>query len=315
MLHKHSKSLLLVAMLCTPVSAEQLVALLNGPAGKGGFVNGLTTFDSDMPGTISAPVEITGLEPTARILGIDFRPLTGQLYALSSENAIYTVDYTSGAATLVGEGFNDDLDGTFFGFDFNPVIDRIRIVSDTGQNFVAHPDTGLANVAATTDVFYAAGDVNEGAAPHVVHHAYDGVVDGALSPATQLRAIDSELDILVTQANNAGTLETIGDLTADAGDMGGFDIASSGAAFATFPFGGGGGPRRVSGGTISGWRLYSINLETGVAEGMGDIELDSELIDVAGLAVVPGPAIPEPSSLLLVAAALVMGVGKRWRSH
>ena len=35
------------------------------------------------------------------------------------------------------------LSGTSFGFDFNPVVDRIRIVSNTGQNLRAHPVTGL----------------------------------------------------------------------------------------------------------------------------------------------------------------------------
>lgn len=299
-------------LLSTPVAAEPLVALLQSE-GKGGTRNALTTFDSADPAVITPLVDITGLGPGAEVLGIDYRPLTGQLYALSSESAIYTLNVATGAATLVGEGFNDELDGTYFGFDFNPVIDRIRIVSDTGQNFVAHPDTGLANVAATTDVFYGPGDANEGETPRVVHHAYDGVVVGELASATQLRAVDSGLDVLVTQANNAGTLGTIGDLTADAGDMGGFDIGASGAAFATFPFGGvtAAGGAGVSGGSISGWRLYTIDLETGVADGAGDIGLPSESLDVAGLAIVP--VIPEPSSLLLFALAAVTAAVYRRR--
>ena len=41
-------------------------------------------------------------------------------------------------ATVVGAGFTNPLDGTSFGFDFNPQIDRIRIVSDANQNFVAN---------------------------------------------------------------------------------------------------------------------------------------------------------------------------------
>ena len=38
--------------------------------------------------------------------------------------------------------FTPALSGTAFGFDFNPTVDRIRVVSDTGQNLRLNPDTG-----------------------------------------------------------------------------------------------------------------------------------------------------------------------------
>jgi hypothetical protein len=34
------------------------------------------------------------------------------------------------------------LDGTFFGVDFNPTVDRLRVISDTGQNLRVNVDTG-----------------------------------------------------------------------------------------------------------------------------------------------------------------------------
>ena len=34
------------------------------------------------------------------------------------------------------------LDGTEFGVDFNPQVDRLRVVSNSGQNLRLHPDTG-----------------------------------------------------------------------------------------------------------------------------------------------------------------------------
>src|SRR5688572_1955611 len=85
---------------------------------------------------------ITGLQTSEVILGIDLRPLTGQLYALGSSSRLYTINMATGAATAVGTGsFDPLLKGNSFGFDFNPTVDRIRIVSDVGQNLRANPIT------------------------------------------------------------------------------------------------------------------------------------------------------------------------------
>jgi hypothetical protein len=257
-----------------------LVGLAQAPNGQA-----LALFDSNSPSAITS-VPITGLMAGESLWGLDRRPLTGELFALSNQNRLLTIRPTTGAATPVGAGFTNSLDGTSFGFDFNPQIDRIRIVSDANQNFVANPITGDANVAATTPVFYAPGDANEGTDPHVVHHAYDRNVAGTL--ATQLRAIDTELDALVTQANNAGTLGTIGALGVDATDVGGFDVAESGAAFAIFSDGVG-----VS-------NLYSIDLTTGAASSLGSVPLN-----IVGLT-----AVPEPSTFGLAALGMLVGAAR-----
>ena len=268
---------MLTACFHLSASAEDLVGLIDLPVGG----QSLYAFDSGSPAAGST-VSISGLGAGEQLLSIDFRPLTGELYGLSNGNAIYTLNPNTGSASLVGAGFTDSLNGGNFGFDFNPAIDRIRIVSDADQNFVAHPDTGDANVASTTPVFYATGDANQGAQPNVVHHAYDGNVFGALASGTQLRAIDTNLNILVTQANNAGTLETIGPLGIDVEDIGGFDVATSGNAFGAFSDG-------VGAVTST---LYSIDLTTGSATSLGAIPHT-----VWGLAAVP---VPEPSSAVLM---------------
>lgn len=271
--------------------SEALVALIEPVLGQ----QQLYAFSSTSPGA-GTTVNVIGLGANEQLLAIDFRPLTGQLYGLSSGSAIYTIDVSSGAAAQVGTGFTDQLNGSNFGFDFNPVIDRIRIVSDADQNLVAHPDTGAANVATTTPVFYGTGDPNFGAQPNVVHHAYDGNILGALGTSTQLRAIDTRLDILVTQANNAGTLGTIGPLGIDAGDIGGFDVATTGNAFAALSDGVG----RVTS------TLYSIHLATGAATTLGAIPYT-----VWGLAAVP---VPEPSGLPLAGFMAACAFRTR-RSH
>jgi hypothetical protein len=273
-------SLALLGAGASRASAELLVGLAAGES-----VQSLVFFDSATPST-TTDVAITGLAGGEALLGIDRRPLTGELFAVSDQSRLFVIHPSTGAATVVGTGFTNALDGTSFGFDFNPQIDRIRIVSDSNQNFVANPLNGDANIAATTPVFYVAGDANEGANPNVVHHAYDRNVAG--TPATQLRAIDTELDILVTQANNAGTLATIGPLGVDASDIGGFDVSESGAAFAIFS----------DGDDASG--LYSIDLTTGAATSIGTVPWN----------IVAMTAVPEPSSLALGALCVVALAGR-----
>lgn len=279
---------LVVASLVLPTtaSAEMLVGIAENLDGT----QSLVRLNSSTPNTTSS-VGISGLTLKEQLLSIDFRPLTGELYGVSDQNALYTIDTNTGVASKVGTGFTDLLNGGNFGFDFNPQIDRIRIVSDADQNLVAHPDTGAANVASTTAVAYGAGDINENQQPNVVHHAYDGNVLGAPATSTLLRAIDTRLDVLVTQANNAGTLMTIGSLGIDATDIGGFDVATTGNAFAAFSNGVG---------AIDS-TLYSINLTTGAATSIGTIPHT-----ISGLAAIP---VPEPTGAL----ALCFGLIATWR--
>ena len=45
----------------------------------------------------------------------------------------------TGMDSAVGTGFSPALNGAFFGFNFHPVPDRIRVVSDLDQNFRINP--------------------------------------------------------------------------------------------------------------------------------------------------------------------------------
>lgn len=85
---------------------------------------------------------LQGLAPGERLVGLDFRVARGVLYALGSSGRLYTLDTRSGQASPVGSAPPAVLQGQRFGFDFNPAADRIRVVSDTGQNLRLHPDTG-----------------------------------------------------------------------------------------------------------------------------------------------------------------------------
>jgi hypothetical protein len=261
---------LLAAASATECMAAEVFA---GAAPKGRLV----LFSSDDPGDV-AVVKVKGLQHGEEILGLDMRPATGQLYALGSSSRIYTIDYVAGTATAVGPGpFTPALNGTRFGFDFNPTVDRIRIVSDTGQNLRAHPDTG-AIAAVDGDLNYATNDPAAGVMPAVVAAAY---INNDTNPATGtvLFDIDTALDTLVMQnPPNSGTLVTVGALGLDVAYAGGFDVAASdGTAYAAIAVRKDhqGRPRRAG--------LYTIDLTTGQATFVGRIGGPTPLTSLATL--------------------------------
>lgn len=109
------------------------------------------------------------------------------------------------------------------GFDFNPTVDRIRIVSNQRQNLRANPNTGT--VDGDGDLAYAAGDPGAGTVPKVGAAAYTNSFRGAGS--TTLFGIDTERDTLVRiEPPNDGVLNTVGELGIDASDQASFDIVA-----------------------------------------------------------------------------------------
>src|SRR5215204_431048 len=104
--------------------------------------NQLVFFDTENPGSPLRIAPVTGLQLGEDLLGIDVRPATGQLYGLGSTSRLYTIDQTTGVATQVGAAGAFLLSGADFGFDFNPVPDRIRVVSDADQNLRLNPNDG-----------------------------------------------------------------------------------------------------------------------------------------------------------------------------
>jgi hypothetical protein len=197
------------------------------------------------PTSADAPVSkaIAGLAAGDEIQGIDFRPLNGQIFALGKAGNLYTLNAASGAATLVGAGSFGVLTGSSFGFDFNPTVDRIRVISNTGLNIRLNPITGLI---AATDL-----SLNPGT-PNVSAAAYSNNFAGATS--TVLYDIDCALDKLYMQVPpNNGTLVEVGPLAVNIESANGFDIGStSGVAYGIFTIAGNSG-------------IYSVNLTTGAA--------------------------------------------------
>ncbi|WP_435018062.1 DUF4394 domain-containing protein [Tundrisphaera sp. TA3] len=235
--------------------------------------NTLIRFDTAAPSAIIATTPITGLAQGDTLNGLDFRPSTGQLYGLGN-GRLYTIDVSTGAATQVGADGAFTLNGTAFGFDFNPVPDRARVTSDSGQNLRLNPNDGTLT-ATDGALAYSAGT------PRIVASAYTNSFAGSTS--TTLYNLDSTTNSLVIQdPPNAGTLTNVGALGVDFQDVAGFDILSVGAntAFAAL----------TTDGVSSS--LYTIDLATGAATPIGAIGSAPTLVtDIAIVPEVPPSAI------------------------
>ena len=262
----------LFAALLGPVTAQEVLV---GLAPK----NRLVYFTSTAPSQVEV-VKVTGLQKKEKLLGIDRRPATGGLYALGSTSRIYLINPESGVATSVGAApFTPALSGTRFAFDFNPVVDRIRIVSNTGQNLRADPTTGLLSATDLTAV-YAEGDAGFGITPLIAGAGYTNSVNPA-PLATTLYDIDAGRDVLVTQnPPNNGTLNTVGTLGVNVTDVAGFDISANGTAYASFQL-------KLKYGKAKRASLYTVNLTTGAATLVGKIGGPYPVSGITSLGPVP----------------------------
>lgn len=278
---KHFAFAALFVGMGTYASAETIYATTNN--------NRLITWDSATPGTIASDVAMTGISSAESILGIDFRPSNNLLYAQGSSGNLYTVNRFTGAATSVYT-LTTLPSGNNFGLDFNPVADRLRIVSDTEQNLRVFIGT---TTFVDSNLAYAAADPNFGANPNVVHTAYTNNFPGATSTAQF--AIDSDLDILVRQnPPNAGTLFTIGSLGIDIGTFGGFDVSrGSQIAYGAFNTAG-----------AAGSSFYTMNLNSGAATLVGQI--GGGQYDVRTMT-----AVPEPATMIALGAGVLALIRRR----
>ncbi len=243
--------------------------------------NNLIVFRANNPAIIINNLPVTGVMAGQTLSGLDFRPSTGQLYALgyNSSNGqaqLYTINRTNGVASVVNvlpvmlsSGIQK------IGFDFNPTVDRIRVTGDNDVNYRLHPETG-ALVATDGNLSYGSGDVNNGANPSIGSVAYSNSYIGATS--TTLYNYDDALNIFTSQIPpNAGTLNTIGasgfntSITDPSSDL---DVYFDPATLSNTAY----FSASVNGSTN---QLYSINLTTGTSTLMGNIGVNSLVRDIA----------------------------------
>lgn len=219
---------------------------------------------------INTPYKSTVIDfsgDASSLSALDFRPATGELFGYDDVSDSYvTVNTNSGNLTSASGDAVTATDTASLDMDWNPTIDRLRVVTESDQNIVYNPNNGQASDSSTTSLFYADGDIQQGANPSIVANAYTNSVANA--ETTKQYALDSESNTLVTLDNNAGTLNTVGTLTTsdgvlDFGDNAGFDILTdangNNTAYASL----------VNNGEAN---LYSINLATAETTMLGAID-------------------------------------------
>ncbi len=227
--------------------------------------NQLISFDSANPGTVASSVGITGVSGSS-ILGIDIRVRTGIMYGLTDDAKIYSINKSTGVATLFA---STTITGSNFAFDFNPTNANLRIVSNDDTNYVYNFVTNA--LVPGPNVAYGAGPLF-GAARDITGAAYT-FNDNSSGTGTTLFVLDSRNDVLSTLNTATGTLTRVGNLGVDIGARGSFDIYTRGLTNSAF--------------VANQGKLYSANLATGALSVIGDT---SEAI--FGLTA----AVPEPAA-------------------
>lgn len=231
----------------------------------------MLAFWTDTPEENDWVRRITGLVGDTAVIGIDIRVQDGKLYAVGNQGGIYTIGIPSTIATKVSQ-LEVPLYGTRFGVDFNPAADRLRVISDNGQN-LRH---NLADHSTAEDTTLTTPPSN-GPAKGVTAAAYtNNDLNGTTN--TTLFDINTTTDQVVIQspANN-GFLVATGSLGVDAGPDAGFDIYSdlsggktvSSTGFAVLT---------PAGGYPT---FYTIDLLTGAAAGVNEFPLDVSDVAVA----------------------------------
>jgi hypothetical protein len=230
----------------------------------------MSAFKTDTPEQQDWVRRVTGLVGDKRLLGIDMRVQDGKLYALGDQGGIYTIAIPTVVTTKVSQ-LTVPLYGTSFGFDFNPAADRLRIVSDNGQNLRHNLNDHTTTEDTTLTTPPATGPQKGVTASAYTNNDLNG------DTATTLFGINTITDQVVIQspANN-GLLAPTGKLGFDAGLDTGFDIFStvtngkttSNMAFAS-----------LTDPTGSVTTFFSVELLTGAATPIGDFPLPMD--DVA----------------------------------
>jgi hypothetical protein len=215
---------------------------------------------------------ITGLSGDTAVVGVDFRVQDRKLYAVGNQGGIYTIGIPSAVSTKVSQ-LTVPLYGSNFGVDFNPAADRLRVISDNGQNLRhnLHDGTTTEDTTLTTPP-------GTGPARGVTAAAY---TNNDLNGTTNTTLVDlnttTDQVVLQSPANN-GLLVATGSTGFDAGANAGFDIFSDltngkttfNAAFASLT--------PVSTGLQT---FYTVDLLTGATTSVGVFPLDVTDVAVA----------------------------------
>ncbi len=228
------------------------------------------------------------------LIGIDFRVQDGLLYGVGNFGGLYTINPKTAVATFQNYTLSPAPRGSFFGVDFNPAANALRVISDIGQNLRVPFSVNNVNVnkpQPTVD------DSNPPSGPRPLTYAAlvppvtaTGISAAAytnndldattgttlfdIDPANVPPATDPQDVVVIQSPANGGSVVTTGSLGVDAGPQAGFDIFSQlrkGVTVDNFGF--------ASLFVSDKYRLYRINLLTGNATAVG--AFDDQVVDLA----------------------------------
>lgn len=252
-----------------PPAKEEIVAVTAS--------NHLLRFNAGQPQNVRERKPLTGLPAGEKILGIDYRVAYGMLFALGASGQLYRIDTLSATATAIGSPAALPAEGRSWGFDFNPAVDRIRVVNEAGWNLRLHPETGavvdsdanLPGIQFDGRLAYDPADAQAGRTPAVVAAAY--TYNKSNDKLTTNYALDGALGNLVHQGTkegvaptvspNTGRLFTVGHLGIGRFEHATFDISDvTNTAYAGV---------HDSGARATRW--YGLDLATGKARFIGTV--------------------------------------------
>ncbi|MFD3809223.1 DUF4394 domain-containing protein [Streptomyces sp. NPDC058619] len=253
------------------------------PATKALTVVGLTTdqrlvaFRTDGPARTTDLGRVTGLSGDGKIVGIDFRVQDRKLYGVGDRGGIYVLDKASAQAEKVSQ-LTVPLAGTAFGVDFNPAANRLRVISDTGQNLRHNIDDTSAPETTTADGTLTNPAPPPGTAKPTTARGVTGAAytnnDLNAATATTLFDLGTGMARLSLQSPaNSGTLAPTGNLGTAASPSAGFDIyfspeTKTNHGFATLQTG-------------ASHRFHTVNVLTGTATVTGTFPTSTPVFDIA----------------------------------
>jgi Domain of unknown function (DUF4394) len=237
----------------------------------------LVTFRSGSPSRVTTVGRIFGLKSDRSLVGIDYRVQDGKLYGVGDRGGVYTISTRNASVVKVSQ-LTVALDGQSFGVDFNPAANRLRVISNTGQNLRHNIDdpAGMPAAGTTATDTTLTYPPATGAATGVTGAGYTNN-DLSSGTATTLFDLDTNLDQTAVQSPaNAGTLAPTGKLLVDSDSSAGFDVytglrdgtAVSNTGFATL---------KVNG----RYGLYQIGLLAGGAKFAGAFPSRHQVVDLA----------------------------------
>jgi hypothetical protein len=215
----------------------------------------LQSFDSATPGTLTNVGSVTGLQAGERLMGIDIKPDSGELYGVGSTSRLYKISRATGAATAVGTGGF----GLLFGvqdamdMDFDPTTGLLRIVTDTKQNVRVNAESG--------QIAYRDGDIHPGDSdispnPSVAGLGYSNNYRGSTDSVLRGYEYNAD-DVVILGVTSGPTVAEVG-VVYEVSDMPGivvqggssprigYDVSPGGTTYASLLVGGSYNLYRVS---------------------------------------------------------------------